>query len=259
MINLDKFFDLLENVLKIKQKPLEFLEFESVYVIGDIHGDFQTFSKILSKIDLKNSALIFLGDYGDRGNEQIEVYQKIFELKLNFEERVFLLRGNHEFVDEVDVYPHDLPFHLSSYFGENYEEIYFKIRKFWENLSFSIILNEKFFLVHGGIPVEKISIDLLENPIFRIKAQLVWNDPFEGFGYLNSPRGMGYLFGIDITESFLSQFNLEKIIRGHEVCNGFKENHKGKVLTVFSSKFPYNLQKVGFLEILKEKLIKRYI
>jgi hypothetical protein len=46
------------------------------------------------------------------------------------------------------------------------------------------------------------------------------------------------------------------IIRSHEACNGIKENHSGKVLTVFSMKGIYGNEKIGVIRIKKNKIEK---
>jgi protein phosphatase len=52
-----------------------------------------------------------------------------------------------------------------------------------------------------------------------------------------SPRGAGKLFGKNVTEEVLRKLNVKVLIRGHEPCEeGFKLNHDGKVLTLFSRK-----------------------
>ncbi|MCD6323600.1 MAG: hypothetical protein J7L55_00600, partial [Desulfurococcales archaeon] len=50
-----------------------------------------------------------------------------------------------------------------------------------------------------------------------------------------SPRGAGYLFGRPVTEWVIRKFRVKEIFRGHEpVYNGYKFNHDGKVMTIFS-------------------------
>ncbi len=52
-----------------------------------------------------------------------------------------------------------------------------------------------------------------------------------------SPRGAGKLFGKDVTEQVLERLKAKILIRGHEASStGFKINHGGKVLTLFSRK-----------------------
>lgn len=65
-------------------------------VITDIHGCFQTFVKLLKKVDLKKSDQLFIiGDMVDRGPYSYMVLDKIWQL-LDRGYQVFPLRGNHE-------------------------------------------------------------------------------------------------------------------------------------------------------------------
>lgn len=66
------------------------------YVIGDIHGHYDTFMALLGQISLsKNDQLFLLGDYIDRGPK---VQQLLDEILLLMEKgySIFPLRGNHE-------------------------------------------------------------------------------------------------------------------------------------------------------------------
>lgn len=71
----------------------------SVVIIGDIHGQYYDFMKILTLIgDIDESLpsnLLFLGDYVDRGANSVEVMTLIMALKINYPKNVMLLRGNH--------------------------------------------------------------------------------------------------------------------------------------------------------------------
>ena len=69
-------------------------------IVGDIHGQYYDFLKVLTKIgDVEenlNGNILFLGDYVDRGANSVEVMTFIMALKVNYPKNVFLLRGNHE-------------------------------------------------------------------------------------------------------------------------------------------------------------------
>lgn len=63
--------------------------------VGDIHGCYDRLCKLLRIIKLKpEDALVFLGDYIDRGFQSKEVVSKLIEL--NKRKNVICLKGNHE-------------------------------------------------------------------------------------------------------------------------------------------------------------------
>jgi protein phosphatase len=99
-------------------------------------------------------------------------------------------------------------------------------------------------MVHGGVSPEILSLhDIAQARDGKNEALLVdllWSDPAEGIsGVSLSPRGAGKLFGEDVTEQVLERVNAKILIRGHEASNkGYKINHNGKVLTLFSRKGP---------------------
>ncbi|CAM9973274.1 unnamed protein product, partial [Chrysoparadoxa australica] len=65
----------------------------SRWVIGDIHGCFQTYQALLNKINLqKEDQLFLLGDYINKGPQSLEVIEVIMSSKKN----VFPLLGNHD-------------------------------------------------------------------------------------------------------------------------------------------------------------------
>jgi protein phosphatase len=81
---------------------------------------------------------------------------------------------------------------------------------------------------------------------------LLWSDPDENVqGVSFSPRGAGTLFGKDVTEEILEKLNVKVLIRGHQSSDeGFKVNHDGKVLTLFSRKgAPYYNRYGAYLQL----------
>lgn len=79
-----------------------------IYAMSDIHGCLKEFEEALGTVDLndRESKLILLGDYCDRGPESLKVYRKIMELQDQYPGQVIALRGNHEemlieYVDNV--------------------------------------------------------------------------------------------------------------------------------------------------------------
>jgi len=86
---------------------------------------------------------------------------------------------------------------------------------------------------------------------------LLWSDPEENVqGVSFSPRGAGKLFGKKLTKEVLGKLNAKILIRGHESSDaGFKIDHDGKVLTLFSRKgSPYFNRYGAYLQLpLSEK------
>jgi hypothetical protein len=238
-----------ENI-KISGKLVNLKPIGESLVIGDLHGDLESLSTILeaskfiNKIALtKSSSIIFLGDYGDRGEQSPELYYSLLTLKLAFPEQVILLRGNHEAPTDLMASPHDLPHHLQRKFKEKWVPAYQKIRELFDYLFNAVYVEERYLMVHGGLPskirnLNEIAYSDEKHPEKTVLEELLWNDPDEGvLGAYPSPRGAGNLFGVSITEEILTKLKVKILIRGHEpALDGFKINHSGKILTLFSRK-----------------------
>jgi len=233
-------------------------------IIGDLHGDLRSLLQILNTCNFVEEAqqgkdvfMIFLGDYGDRGLYSPEVYFVVLSLKRIFPERVVLLRGNHEGPADLLAHPHDLPFQLQRKFGKDALAIYEQLRRLFEHLYLSVLVEKSFVMLHGGVPSEAQSLaDVAyaheKHPAESHLEEILWSDPVEDIqGTAFSPRGAGRLFGKDVTERFLSLLSVQMIIRGHEpASDGCKMNHDGKVLTLFSRKGPpYRNQRGAYLQM----------
>jgi diadenosine tetraphosphatase ApaH/serine/threonine PP2A family protein phosphatase len=233
-------------------------------VIGDLHGDLESLLTILNTstflqkmTNLKDTTLIFLGDYGDRGAHSTEVYHILMRLKLAFPKQVVILRGNHEGPEDLMASPHNLPLSFQSRFGENWRIVYSKTRELFACLNNALLVDERYLMVHGGLSQNIDSIQDLANanithPENELLENLLWSDPNDqAKEVLNSPRGAGKLFGKSVTEKVLRKLNVKILIRGHEPCKeGFKLNHNDKVLTLFSRKgTPYFNAYGAYLQI----------
>ena len=238
----------------IKLKPIG-----EALVIGDLHGDLQSLITIMEKSNFasrlqqnKDASLIFLGDYGDRGANSIEVYNTVLTLKLAFSSQVILLRGNHEGPTDLLASPHDLPAQLQLRFKEKGVPVYSHMRELFETLYTAVYVEERYLMVHGGLPPKIRSLQEIADadklhPEKTYLEDLLWSDPDETIqGTYPSPRGAGNLFGKAVTNEALEKLGAKVLIRGHEPCpEGFKINHEGKVLTLFSRKGPPYFNKEG--------------
>jgi protein phosphatase len=236
--------------LTVSERLVKLEPLGEAMVIGDLHGDLESLVSILESSGFtqkmarrKDATLIFLGDYGDRGAYSAEVYYAVLKLKLAFPEQAVLLRGNHEGPEDLMASPHDLPMQFQFRFKENWRTAYSKIRELFAYLYNAVLVEERCLMVHGGLSPNINSIqDLahanMTHPEQEFLEDLLWSDPNDMVKeVLHSPRGAGKLFGKNVTEKVLRKLNVKVLIRGHEPCEeGFKLNHDGKVLTLFSRK-----------------------
>lgn len=249
-------------------------------IAGDIHGDLESLKHILRDSGFVEKArggedvlLVFLGDYGDRGLYSPEVYYAVLKLKELFPKKVVLMRGNHEGPEDILAYPHDLPSQLYRKFGADGSRVYLKLRKLFNYLYNAVIVNERYVLLHGGVPSKASNMDDIahaheKHPRESHLEEILWSDPLENMrGTYPSPRGAGRLFGEDITRKLLEMLKVKALIRGHEPCEeGFRVNHGGKILTIFSRKgTPYHNERGAYLQLNVSEMvenaeqIKKYI
>ncbi|KAF5834541.1 Metallo-dependent phosphatase-like protein [Dunaliella salina] len=80
-------------------------------------------------------------------------------------------------------------------------------------------------VVHGGLFTrDDVTLDEIrkidrfrEPPEEGVMCEALWSDPSPVKGRTPSKRGVGVMFGADVTKTFLDRNNLELIVRSHEV------------------------------------------
>lgn len=234
-------------------RQFKIIEEGQLVVVGDIHGDLYSLNRVMSAVE-PGMKMLFLGDYGDRGNYPVQVYITILKRAVEFPEETVLLRGNHE--SDIAT-PHDLPGQLYSIYGDIGMELYLDIKeKVWDHLSFSAMVPEKYWFVHGGVPTkggkvpgeDRIKLEDLRQPSEVMKLEMLWNDPGEEEkSVFNYNRGVGMIFGYGATEALRNEHGIRTVIRSHEPFKVIKAQQKGMVVTVGSCLEPYGLTKAAFL------------
>jgi len=244
---------ILNDTLSMLKKEPNLLKLKDpVTVVGDIHGQFYDFVKMLDVGgDPENTKYLFLGDYVDRGSFSVEVVLLVYAIKLNYPKTIFLLRGNHEWRQMTAFFNFRIEV-LTKYD----EETYSLFMDTFDTLPIGCLVNNKFLAIHGGISPELKSLDDLNNikrakepPRSGLFCDLLWSDPVEDdSGYCeslfknNEVRGWSYFFGSDAASKFLKKNKLLSIIRAHEAqLEGYKM-HKWNsksgfpvVITIFSA------------------------
>lgn len=216
--------------------------------IGDLHGDYATLREILRILEdndvLDNGLVVFLGDYVDRGppEGQVGVLYELAMLKSSLGSRVVILRGNHEPPRSLEPVPHDYPGALRRLYPQQAGDIYSASRRLFDEMPHAAVVRGLALALHAGPPTfgfERGLLGYLASDRSDVKAliEILWNDPDEVVEYAapNYIRGVGSLWGRKVTEKALEVVGAKVIVRGHEpVSSGFKLNHGGRVVTVFS-------------------------
>lgn len=229
--------ELLEKAMEVlsREPVIVDLEPKRALIVGDTHGDLESSISALKK---PADVFVFLGDYVDRGEYQIENIAYLLAYKLRYPEKIVLLRGNHE-TEEMNL---SYGFYMEVMF--RYRGLFDLFQEVFSKLPFVAKMG-RVLMMHGGIPkglddlssLKGMRVDLSpESPFF----QILWNDPSElisGFG--PSPRGDGiYLFGKDVLEDFLRRNNADLLLRSHEFFpEGFRSMFSGKLISIFSCRF----------------------
>jgi len=211
-----------------------------VTVCGDIHGQFYDLKELFYVGgNPPETNYLFMGDYVDRGFYSLETFLLLLALKVRYQNRMTLLRGNHESRQTTQAYG----FYdecLRKYGNPNVWKLCTDV---FDCLTLSAVVDNKLFCVHGGLSPAITSLDQLkalerrqEIPHTGPISDLLWSDPEEIEGYTISPRGAGYIFGPDVVGQFNHLNNLELIARSHQlVMEGFKMMFEGQLVTVWSA------------------------
>jgi len=242
------------------------------YVLGDLHGNYKDlmfFKKSFwgMGVDMSPARFLFLGDYVDRGPHSVELIAYLFAMKILNPEKVFLLRGNHEFASQNGERDYD------PCFLQNCEELFAKKKaeRIWKafNAAFDWMplvatIDRKIFCCHGGIPrlvendlgketklmeligdIERPLLeDVMESSEDFLALDILWSDPAteeeeedsKGWFAENSRGGDIVVYGKNAVDAFVAKTGCTHIIRAHQPpSRGIEYCKAARILTVFSS------------------------
>ena len=242
------YFSICQQVIKIFMQEKTLLELNGQFtIVGDLHGNIRDLLRILTfnGIPGKNPNLkyIFLGDYVDRGEFSIQVIILLFALKIRYPKNIFLLRGNHEFYEVNSLY--GFKDQVLQYYSVALYDLFNTTFSF---LPLAAVVNQKTFLVHGGISQYLANIYDIEaipkkgnwdgtDIETQIVQDMMWSDPLVGLiSYGRTMRGKGHTFGANALEEFITANQLVRVIRSHQcVMSGVEGFDNEKLITVFST------------------------
>ncbi len=223
------------------------------YVIGDLHGDLNSFKTFFENVQFlknpeKNVKIIFLGDYIDRGLYGINILLCIIFLKINFNEQIIMLRGNHEMWKEEDgqIYSTAKGDNMFLEFWKDYfgMDTLRKIKDFFDKLPVILIISNGLIFVHGGIPRPQVSengnwdynflknLNALNSP--QTLEEILWSRPEEKDDVIITFGSPDFSFAKRHFNLFMEKIGGKIMIRAHDAV-GFKEFYDGKLFSIFST------------------------
>lgn len=229
--------DLLERAKKLMSDEPALLKLKGkIMVAGDTHGDVIITKEIIRKfLDENFDYLLFLGDYVDRAppdvGSSVQNINFLLEKKVQYPDKIYLLKGNHEASYAISCYPND--------FQEEAGKLYEKYVEVFKEMPLMAMANNV-FASHGGFPLKKFE-EIDKNDAEAIE-EITWSDP----AISNLYRGAGYLFDEKDLDEFLNNMDARAFIRGHDYnLNGIVVYKN--CLTIFSSRLYKNMGNKGVL------------
>ena len=268
---------LLASTEAVRRDPtlIDLSAHDTVHVVGDLHGSLECLGSVLRICDVQSlqqhcegqrhpdqdqpkRAVVFNGDFVDRGTHSVEVLTALLLLKLAFPEQVYLLRGNHEDAALATVYGFRDEVERQKFEPETGAALWELCVDCFASLPIAARTNSC-AIIHGGPPSEEFqlsdlvqisveerstvrsSLEVEDQPIAMLLQGLLWSDPSEEDGLRVNDRrgGAGTLFGPDVARRWLQRHGLTTLVRSHQVVeDGWARLDCGEgteVLTVFSS------------------------
>jgi diadenosine tetraphosphatase ApaH/serine/threonine PP2A family protein phosphatase len=223
-----------------------------ITVCGDIHGQLYDLLELfeVSGDPTANPSIkyLFMGDYVDRGHYSLESFCFLVSLKLQYPDRISLLRGNHESrgINRIYGFYNDC---LQIY---GHVGVWMACNTAFDLLPIAAVVDRKIFCVHGGL---SRNIDFVEQLVLLKRrhelptdgplCDLCWSDPEDGIReWQMNQRGAGWLFGEPQAERFERLNDLKLIARSHQLAmEGFQWFFGEKLVTVWSA--PNYMYRIG--------------
>jgi serine/threonine-protein phosphatase 5 len=196
-----------------------------VHVVGDLHGQFCDLVRLCGSMQPGGAAIVFAGDYVDRGPHGAECVILLLALKVAHPRSVFLLRGNHETAACATAY--GFAEEVTAKYGATALKDFYAV---FAAMPLAALIRGDTLVVHGGLwesPTASSSPGTIEeldaacrteqNPTDPVVVAALWSDPAKsGMARFNERRKRGLVFGPEFTSQFMARNGLRLVIRAHE-------------------------------------------
>lgn len=230
---------------------------KGIIFTSDTHAEANKVEKIwyfFDKLKKENKVdkLVFLGDYGDRGDYWTYTYFLLAAMAEKYGEDIIFIRGNHETIEIATIY--------SGYVDDAIRKNRECVNNCWDEMPLicDITWNQKkIFCSHGAMPLNKKGewLEYEEDKYIQGKSNFLanWNENIfindPPLGIEKSSRGAGYEIPIEKIFENMANNGYDWSIHGHVHRNqcGILKNKNKRVVTVVANEYYYNCNKTPFL------------
>ena len=237
-----------------------------IFVIGDIHGDYDSFTALLKGNHIVNDKLtwnwgeghlVICGDVFDRGEQVLDCLWLIYKLESQAEKaggKVHYILGNHEMMimfDDNKNYVNDRLIYTCDRIGINYHDLFsndYVLGQWLRDHNTAIKINNLLF-IHGGIPPEypgmKVTLEQMNSRIRDILKSPA--DSVDDMIYHFAIRPLwyrGYFEKRDQADEInlsLRFYGVDHILVGHTPVKDVSVLHGGSVI---ATNVPFELRGV---------------
>ncbi|KJH49841.1 phosphoprotein phosphatase 1 [Dictyocaulus viviparus] len=195
-----------------------------IKICGDIHGQYADVLRLFDRSGFPPTVnYLFLGDYVDRGQQNLECISLFFCYKNVIDDIKAPGYGYSSRCVSIDIVI---------------------VQDAFATLPFTGLIAGKILCMHGGLSPKLKSMDQLRqitrpidppNPSLHI--DLLWSDPDNYIrGWASNCRGVSYVFGKDVVVEMSALLDIELVARAHQVVqDGYEFFANKKLVTIFSA------------------------
>lgn len=223
-----KLLDEVHDLLVAEPRLIELGGVERAVIVGDTHGDFDATRRVMERYLTGGTAVVFLGDYVDRGPQSRENLEYLLRLKLDHPERIYLAQGNHEGWQAFPFAPADFWEGLDAGTRDRCAEAL-------AELPWAISLPNGVLALHGALPALE-ELDEINEVVFGDERwrQIAWGDWQDAPGEFLGDLGGRPQLGRDHFERQMDAFGMTVLVRSHQP-NAPQYLFDDRCLTVFTS------------------------
>lgn len=229
-----------------ESKVVKIEDCSRVIFVGDTHGDLDASKKVIENYLDRETKIVFLGDYVDRGEFSKENIDYLLSMREKHPKNIFLLMGNHEAYEIIKLHPDDFWVSLSDKEYKKYSSILLK-------LPLVAIIKNKIIALHGALPKVN-NVSEIENIDIGSEdwRTVTWGD----FEFENESKEIKLCSGRPKYskkhfETVMNNLGINLLIRAHQPTAPLIA-YDNRCITIFTSKYYPIPRRIAIVDLKKE-------